>query len=150
LSWKGSRNSSRSLPHCHFCCLILCFNLFVFLYLQTNYDAFIYRCYPFEIKCWWLWVSLSMKLFLLGELVLLRFYGTIYSSFVGCFEVVMFYGGFNCLQIMDGITSSTNKGKSSLFTQQNSSLFGLYTFSRRASLGFIHVHPNEKAKNKFA
>jgi hypothetical protein len=49
-----------------------------------------------------------------------------------------------------GITSFTNKGKNSLFTQQNSSLFGLYTFSRRASLGFIHVHPNEKAKNKFA
>jgi hypothetical protein len=47
LSWKGSRNSSRSLPHCHFCCLILCclilcFNLLVFLYLQTKYTMLLY------------------------------------------------------------------------------------------------------------
>lgn len=98
--WKGSRNYSRSLPHCHFCCLILCFNLLVFLYLQTKsitkYDAFIHICYPFEIKRWRLWVSLLMKLFLfgwIGFVVILWAFQTIYSSFVGCFKVVMFYGG---------------------------------------------------------
>jgi len=94
-----------------------------------------------------------MKLFLfgwIGFVVILWAFQTMYSSsFVGCFEVVMFYGGIQ-LSPNHGITSFTNKGKNSLFTQQNSSLFGLYTFSRRASLGFIHVHPNEKAKNKFA
>lgn len=101
LSWKGSSNSSRSLPRSHFSC-------FVFLYLQTKYDALIWMkkddgfvdlfirvtllrsnvVFVFEfsyewdysflvalVLLWFMWASQAIYSFLVALGVLVMFYG---------------------------------------------------------------------------